>query len=231
MMQLYIRISKNSIAFAHEDEKKATLDFKSYAVNNAMSIAANLRVAFRETDILNKSSNTVKVLLDTPTLLIPLDDYIEEEAETQFYYVYPDMEKESVEVFVMPQLKCVALFCINKDLKMVLSDNFATVHLEPLMGSIWEQMHKKSEGKTNHALYCHFHGTHMDICSFRHNRFAFANTFEVHDIHDSVYFILGVWKQLGCQALKDDLIISGETDNKEALITELKQFLRRIVIE
>ena len=129
---------------------------------------------------------------------------------------------------VVPSLKNMAVFSINKDLKNVLNDHFEEVRIKPLMSSVWEYLQKRSLGTNNKKMYAYFHDGQMEVCSFNRTRVAFANKFEADNAENALYFILGSWKQIGGQAVSDDLYLCGNIADREKMIQDIKKFLTRV---
>lgn len=226
--QLFIRISKNSLSFARYCGEEEGICYEPYELKTGISMAANLREAFKTSNLLLKAPLKATVILDSPTMLVPLEDFQAEEMEEQYRMVFPACEGQTLEMSVVPALKNMAVFSINKDLKNVLNDHFEELRIKPLMSAVWEYLLRRSYGCNNKKLYAYFHDGQMELFSFNRTHFAFANTFEADSPENALYFILGVWKQIGCQAKIDDLFICGKPAQKEKLNEELKQFLGRI---
>jgi flagellar basal body rod protein FlgF len=88
-------------------------------------------------------------------------------------------------------------------------------------------------------LFGYFHEQHVEIFSFQQNRFRFVNTFEIRHSSDAVFFLLSVWKQLNMSAQTDELHLVGDlfqgttvnmTEEREALLTQLRQFLMKVYV-
>ena len=107
--------------------------------------------------------------------------------------------------FAVLRSSCVHEHSLNKDLRLVLTDNFSDIKVHPVCGSTWQYLQRRSMAGNNEKLYCYFHDGKMELCSFRKNRFRFSNTFEVAHANDAAYFILSVWNQLAMNEKKDDI--------------------------
>lgn len=225
---LLIRISDNSLSFAMDLGGQEGICFEPYEVKSGISMAANLREAFKSSNLLRRVCQKVTVILDSPTMLVPLEDFQAEEVEQQYRFVYPKSEGDTIEMSVIPASKNMAVFSINKDLKNVLVDHFGEVKIKPMMASVWDYFLKRSFGSKNKKMYAYFHDGKMDLCSFHRTSFAFSNSFEADSITNSIYYILGAWKQVRGQAMVDDLYICGNIDDREKLTEDLKQFLARV---
>lgn len=226
-----IRIGHQSMAFAlPAGNNNASTQYEPYTVKSGMSMAANLREAFKENDILLLSQNNaikrVQVLIDTPTLIIPIEEYNSEDNEAYYNHVFPDRKQDVVLQQPIAELNCVAIFSINKDLRTVINDHFADVRIQPLMVDVWTHLHHGSYATPSQKLYAYFHDQKVDIFAFRKNRFRFVNSYRLgnhsdatNDASDATYFAMYVWKQLAMEQKKDELYLLGElpTDIKETL--------------
>lgn len=225
--QLYIRISKNSLSFAMDCGDEG-ICYEPYEVKAGISMAVNLREAFKTSELLRKAPLKATVIIDSPTMLVPIEEFQAEEMEEQFHMVFSSCKGEAIEMSVVPALKNMAVFSMSRDLKTVLNDHFEDLRIKPLMSSVWEYLLRRSYGSNNKKLYAYFHDGKMELCCFQRTRFAFVNTFEADSPENAIYFILGVWKQIGAMAKVDDLFICGTPALKDKMNGELKQFLARI---
>lgn len=73
--RLTIRVSKNTLSFSVVDrEAEHQLIYEPYTVKSGVSIAANLRQAFGESELLQRGYQKVRVYIDTPILLVPIEN-------------------------------------------------------------------------------------------------------------------------------------------------------------
>jgi len=227
--RLTIRISKGSLSFsAVQKDAENQLLYHPYTVRSGISMAANLREAFQEDDILSLDWQRVLVLLDSPVLVIPTEEFQEDSYETYYHHCMSGHENDDIMFNVLPSLNAVAVYAINKDLKMVIHDHFQDVKIEHLCVSVWRHLHRRSFTGTRRKLYGYFHDKQLNICSFAQNRFRFINTYDVSHAHDATYFLLYVWKQLALDQRKDELHIAGDIPEKEELFAELRKYLQNI---
>ena len=57
---------------------------------------------------------------------------------------------------------------------------------------------------------------------------SLINSFNSKQNSDHIYYLLYVWQQLGYSQEKDQLFLIGEVESKDALLAELKRFLRQV---
>ena len=62
------------------------------------------------------------------------------------------------------------------------------------------------------------------------NHLLLANSFECKQTADRIYYLLYIWKQLGFEQERDEMHLTGELSDKEALLSELRKFIRQVFI-
>ncbi len=225
--QFIIRATSASLAFAYRRNEEQEVDYESYEMKRGVSLAMHLRDAFQKSPLLTHAPAEVALLVDTPVLLVPADDYNKQSVE-QYRYVYPDAPSAVVRSTLLPSLQTMALFAIEKDCAMVLADHFATVHIEPLMARLWDYLLRRDEGASHKTMYVYAYDDKIAVCAFHRRRFVFDNTFNVDNAPDAAYFILGAWKQVNLRGDKDHLLLCGSWRDGEEVTKELQQYLQHV---
>lgn len=226
--RLTIRIGRGTLSFAQESADGQQVIFEPYMVKSGVSMAANLREAFKSSDLLLNTPPRVRVLIDTDVLMVPVECFDENKMEAMYRHSFPG--KEALYYNVLPDLNAVAVFSMNKDLRLVIDDHFQDVRLITAISPVWRHLHQRSYTGARHKLYGYFHEKRLDIFSFHQNRFKFCNAFEASRAHDSLYFLLYVWKQLQLDPVYDELHIVGDIPEEEWLVSELKRYLQKAYV-
>ena len=228
--RLTIRVSNNALSFTVVDrEAEHQLIYAPYTVKNGVSLAANLRQAFKESPLLMRGYQKVRVFIDTPLLLVPVNEFREEDAAMLYQHAFPSHEGDAVIYRVQPSLDVVALFSINKDLKLVVEDNFSDVRFTPVLQPLWNYLHQRSFLGVNRKLFAYFHDKKLDIFCFEKNRFKFFNSFGAPHSKDALYYLLYVWKQLGLNQQRDELHLLGSIPDQEWLLYNSRLYIRRVL--
>ena len=226
-----LRIARNSMAFATPNETAiGGISYEPYVVKSGMSMAANLREAFLESPLLQGDFQRAQVLLDSPVLLTPLEEFNAQDAAPLFHYTFLGYENDELLNTVLPAQKAVAIYPMNKDLKLVLTDHFRDLRIMPLMQPVWSHAHKRNFVGMRKKLFAYFRGKQMDAFCFTQNRFRFANSFEISNESDAVYFLLHIWKTLGYHAQNDEMHLMGNLNNQMNLTKELKEYLKNVFV-
>ena len=228
--RLTIRIGRGTLSFSKPDNDGTNVIFEPYVVKSGVSMAANLREAFKTSDLLLEPAARVRILLDSDVLMVPVESFDEKDIETMFYHAFPSKEQEQVNYNVLPDLNAVAVFSINKDLRLVIDDHFQDVRLITALSPVWRHLHKRSFTGNRQKLFGYFHEKRLEIFSFQQNRFKFCNSFDASRAHDSLYFLLYVWNQLQLEPEHDELHIVGDIPEEEWLVSELKRFLQKAYV-
>lgn len=227
--RLTIRVSNQSLSFSVVDrEAEHQVIFESYTMKSGVSLAANLRQAFKESDLLMRGYNKVRVFLDAPVLVVPIEEFHEEDAQALYQHAFTGHDADAILYRVQPTLNVVAIFPINKDLKLVVEDNFKDVRFTPLLQPVWNYLHQRSFTGMYRKLYAYFHDKKIDIFCFEKNRFKFFNSFEASHSKDALYFMLYVWKQLGLNQQQDELHLVGSIPDKDWLLYNSKLYIKKV---
>ncbi|MBM6993130.1 MAG: DUF3822 family protein [Prevotella sp.] len=227
--RMTIRVSQGSLAFAIAEKDNAEqLAYRPYTIKSGVSVAANLREAFKTESEMLTCTPRARVLVNSPVLLLPIEEYDEKQCETLYMHSFPNIEGCAMMSNVLPDLNAVALFAVNKDLMTVVYDHYEDVKFLALMQPVWRYMHKRSFIGIHRKLFAHFHDNVLELFSFERNRFVFSNRFDVKHTKDALYFILFVWKELALDQQKDELYLSGDILEREKLLPDLQQHLRKV---
>ena len=226
-LRLTIRFSRNNMAFAVGDpQENGMLVYEPYEMNMGISVAANLREAFKVSELLQSGYKRLLAEIDTPVMLMPIDDFGTQDIETLYHHTYRRQGNEEILSSILPDLNAIAVFAINKDLKLVIDDHFKDIRIQPLMQSVWTHLYRRSYAGPRRKLYAYFHEKRMEVFSFQQNRFRFSNSYEATNEHDALYYLLYIWKLTGMDVEKDELYIVGDIHYQDWLIDKVKQHLK-----
>lgn len=224
-------MGRNTLAFASmADDDEKSIVYEPYVVKSGISMAANLREAFKQADLLLQAPPRAMVMVDADTLMVPIEEFSEKNIETLHNHAFPKREKEIVLYNVLPDLNAVAVFSISKDLNTVVSDHFQDTKFTSAITPVWRHLHQRSFTGTRQKLYAYFHESRLEVFCFQQNRFKFCNSFDASRCQDAVYFLLYVWNQLQLDAGKDELHLVGDLPDEALLTPTLKEFLQNVYV-
>lgn len=230
--RLTIRVSRHTLSFSTVDltAEANPVIFEPYTVKSGISMAANLREALKTMELAAYNYQRVMVLMDSNVLMIPVDLFCEAELDTLYRHSYSGTQADVVMHNVLPDLNAVAAFAVNKDLKLVIDDRFANANFICTVSPVWRYLHQRSFIGNRSKLYGYFHDGKLDIFSFMQRRFKYCNAFDASSAHDSLYYLLYVWKQLMLKPEYDEMHLVGDIPEQEWMLEELRRFLQRAYV-
>ena len=228
--KLILRIGRSTMAMLSHTPDSDEVVYEPYVVKSGISMAANLREAFKESDLLLQAPPRVRVLIDSDVLVVPVEVFDEQAMGEMHHHAFPGHEQDMAYYNVLPDLNAVAVFSMNKDLRTVLDDHFQDVRLVTACQPVWRHLHQRSFTGMHRKLYAWFHEKRLELFSFHQNRFKFCNSFEASRSKDAIFFIAYVWKQLQLQAEYDELHLIGSVPDQDAVTEELHRFLQKIYV-
>lgn len=226
--QLTLRVSQSALSFAVGDPKSdGSFVYNPYELNGSISLSANLREAFENAGILHGGYNRALLLVDGPVMLVPKEEYVESQAPQLYRYSFGGHEKDDIARAEIPELGVVAVFAVNRDIRIVIQDHFKRLNILPLMLPVWRHLYRKAFTGSRQKLFAYFHDKKLNIFRFEHARFRYANVFDCDHAHDALYYILYVWKLLGMNNAEDELYLVGDIPHKDWLTDSMGKYLSR----
>ena len=224
--RLVIRVGQGSLSFSTVE--RGEVMFERYALNSSISMAANMREALKNVPMLQMDGGRTLVMVDTPVLLVPVNEFKEELRELMYQHAFRGQEQQVVLHAVLPDLNSVSVFAVQKDLRTVLTDAFMQVRFMPVMASVWHHLLQRSYTGKHEKLFAYFHERRLEVFAFQKNRFKFCNSYQANNPNDALYYLLAAWKQLAMDAEHDELHLVGDVTEREQLIEEAQKFVKRV---
>lgn len=238
--EVVIRAGHNTLSFtAKQPGATGSIIHEPYMVKSGISMAANLREAFRTSPLLQQSFSSACVVLDTPVIMVPREQFSEETAPELFTYSFPSKTDALTLSEPIESLNAVAVFGINRDLRLVIDDHFPAATFRCAMSAVWRHIHRHNFSVVRNRLFAYFHEGLLDVFCFQKNRFKFCNQFEAPQAADALYYLLSVWKSLMLNPDHDEVCIVGDlpqaysgygmpTDSQCQLADELRRYVRQV---
>ncbi|MCH5312448.1 MAG: DUF3822 family protein [Prevotella sp.] len=230
--RITIRASQKTLSFSSVvlTNAEQPIVYEPYPMRSDISIAANMREALRTASLPLQGYTAAQVMVESPVLMIPFDVFDEEDCNELYKHTFADSGQRKILHNVLPNTNSVALFPINKDLKMVIDDHFNDVIYIAALSPVWNYLYRRSFTGVRNKLYAYFHDSKVDIFSYQQNRFRYTNQFNALRPYDAIYFMLYVWKLLGLRQSHDELHIVGDIPEKEVLVEEMRKYVHRVYV-
>lgn len=229
--RLLIRIGQSTLALLTHDGHQV-FDYEETEMRSGVSTAANLREWLKSQPLLSGSYSNVGILLHTPTLLVPTDEFDSSDSEALYKYTFSHHDHDEVRHLVLPTLHAVVVFGIDKDLLTVVTDHFTACQWQPVCLSVWQRFGKRTlqPNREQQRLHVYFHDGHADVFSFNGSHFKFSNIFAVTHAKDALYYVLNAFTQQGMKATRDEVMVVGHMANKKWLVQQLETYVGRVSV-
>lgn len=227
---LSIRLSADGFSFSiHPPQKEAEVFLASYPVNVSYSMTANLKKMLQATEELKYTYGQTNILIDTQRFTpVPFDLFEDEQTEQLFYQNFQRTDNETVLCNILGKSNIALIFGMDKHTHQLINESFPHARIFACASPLTEYFTCQSREANNRRLYVLFHPNRMEVFALDKGKLLLINSFNSKHTSDHIYYLLYVWQQLGYSQEKDQLFLTGEVESKDALLAELKRFLRQV---
>ncbi|MDE6347624.1 MAG: DUF3822 family protein [Bacteroides sp.] len=205
--------------------------FYDRAVDESLSLTANLKQTFRELEWSQYTFRRVNVLMTNNRFtFVPLEFFEDEQAEIIFYHNHPKRENETVQYNILPKSNIVVLFGMDRSACTFLREQYPDVRFYSQTSPFIDYFAAKSHLGNSRKMYAHLRKDAVDLYGYERGRLLMANSFSCRTTPDRIYYLLYVWQQLGFEQEHDELHLAGDLHDKELLLPELRKFIRQVFI-
>lgn len=229
---LSIRLSTDGFSFSiynpiHDD----SLSVIDKEIDPALSLTANLKTVFHESDFLCHDFKRVNVMMTGKRFtIVPLELFDEEQAEFLFYHNHQKRENETVICNILKKNNVTIIFGLDKSAYTFLKEQYPDANFYSQSTPLIEHFSIKSRLGNSKKMYASVRNEGIDIYCFERGHLLLANSFECIHTEDRIYYLLYVWKQLEFNQERDELHLTGALPDKEVLISELKKFIVQVFV-
>ena len=229
---LSIRLSTDGFSFSiYNPLHESSLSFFEKETNASLSLTANLKQIFRETEFLTLPYRRVNILMaDKRFTHVPTDFFEEEQAGILFYHNHSPKENEIVLHNVLSRSNVTVIFGMDRSAYLFLKEQYPEARFYSQASPLNEYFSTKSRLGNSKKMYVSLRKNAMDLFCYERGHLLLANSFECGQTADRIYYLLYIWKQLGFDQERDELHLTGILADKENLVTELRKFILQVFI-
>ena len=227
--RIVIRLGADCISCSASDpQAPRRMAFECFEMKSGVSQSANLREAFKTLELLMSGYGRALVMVDAPTMLIPINEFDQDVVSDLFKHSFTTNKCDDIHTSFLTELGVVACFPVNNDVRLVIEDHFKDSRFIPAVQPVWLHLYRRSITGLRTKVYAYFHDYSMDVFCYANGRFKYSNKFEVGPYQNALYFLLYVWRQLGLNNESDEMHIAGSYADSDTLIEKLRQHVRRV---
>lgn len=228
---LSIRLSTDGFCFAvHNPSADEQYAYMPYSIDPLKSMAANLKVAIQETEMLKHTYANVNIIIaDTAYTIVP-KEYFDESYERELYTQnFPQTPNSTVVRHnLVSDEQAVVLFGVEGTLHKLLTEKYAKASVYASVSPLITYGTEKSYAINGRYCLAHLHKHYIDLLCFANGAPLFTNTFSNRDTADTLYFLLNCWQMLGLSQTDDILHLAGNARNAKTLAKELEKYIKHI---
>jgi hypothetical protein len=249
LKSLSIRISTDGLSFCvYTPTAAQPYHYETYDVKPVISMAANLKEALQNVDLLKEPYQRVNVLVSTPMFTtVPTVAFDREHIEDTFNFTFygttspsPSLgnthtEQQHISYNVLRRSGIAIIFGLDRNVYQLLHDDFPRARFYAAASTLTEQFSERSMIGTGRKMFAYIHDQAnlnniltgsgmMTLYCFEQGRLLYVNTYTVRGLNDCQFFLLQVWKNLGFDQLDDSLVIV-EDENPIATSDDVAQQL------
>lgn len=229
---LSVRLSPEEFFYSiYNPTNEKAYSFLSKATNENLSMAANVKEALKDSEILKQSYKRVNIMVVTKRFtLIPFELFEDEQAETIFYHNQTRQDNEVVLYNILKKANVVVVFAIDKSVHQQITDQFPDACFYCQASSLTEYFSGRSKLGNNLKMYACLRKNSVDVLCYDRGRILLINNFKCSATSDIIYYLLYVWKELDFSQERDELHLTGMFTDKEGLVNGLKKFVRQLFV-
>ena len=228
--QLVIRIGQSTLALLLHDGHQIA-HYEETVMRSGISTAANLRDWLKAQPLLMAPHATTTILLHTPTLIVPLDEFDTADTNALYTYTFSGHDRDVVTHTVLNDRHAVVVFGIDKDLDTVLTDQYGSCRWLPVCLPVWRRMGGRGgHHRERQRLHVYFHDGQADVFSFNGSHFKFSNQFPATHAKDALYYVLNAFTQQGMKATRDEVVVLGALPNRKWFVEQLGQYVGSVTV-
>ena len=233
-LTLSIRIFADGFSFFVCDPQTSSLVRGEHFLRGDEPLATHLQRELNRSDYNNRQIDQVYVLICTPSLHVPLEEFHRDEAAAfyAFSLAEQDMSRLRVAYTIQPDLESAEIYAIERDVEDTILQFFPTARFFASRAMLMERLKRYEDSSDEHyrRLYAVISAEGLEVVFFHDRHLLFANSFEATTNIDIQYFTLNVWQMFNLDSEQDRLELIVETNEKQAqtLHVDFSAYVRHV---
>ncbi|MCR4995247.1 MAG: DUF3822 family protein [Bacteroidales bacterium] len=213
-LTLSIRIYADGFSFFVCDPQTSSLFRGEHFRVDDEPLAMRLQRELARSEYNNRQIDQAFVLICTPSLHVPLEEFHRDEAASFYAFSLADRDMSDLRVAytIQPELESVEVYAFGRDVEDAVLQFYPTARFFASRAMLMERLmlHEQDADRRHRRLYACVTAEGLEVIAYSDNRLRFANTFECSASADIQYFTLNAWQMLGYEAEQDHLILISE---------------------
>ena len=166
----------------------------------------------------------VRILVNTQHFALFPAAYDDYDAQEVFDSMYPDQEGD----MAMSHLKRCDVniaFEVPNGVLGFLQRTFSTPPVFHRLHPLCEHYKRLNEGTEISRMFLNLSNGHMDMVVYRKGQIVLTNSYNYRSAQDAAFFALHAWDSLGLDRLIDEVQLTGDKTERDAIAPILRQYI------
>jgi hypothetical protein len=200
-------------------------------VNAGYSLTANLKEMLARTDALHHDFRDVNILMDTTRFTtVPQALFRDEQMEAFFGQNFAPVHNEIVLCNELGRSEVTVVFGMDKHAHQWLTEHYPEARFFAAVSPLIEHFARRSAESAVRQLFVHLGEQKMEVLAYDHGQPLLINAFKCNTHADRLYYLLYIAQQLGMDAERDEVCLTGDLREKQTLTEELRKFVRQVTV-
>lgn len=230
---LSIRITADGFSFfVTEAYSGDLLHREDYPAKGADLLLQTLTKAIIRPTITRQEFNQVRVVIDSDSTCIPMDEFRQEDLDALYKQVFSqsDVAQNKVCHTVIEQLGVVEAFTVPQKVYDLVMEHFPTAIITNSYATVMQRVASfcQRRNPASQPLFAYVQNDQLFIFSIFADALLFANSFTIEKEQNALFFLLSVWKELGLDVRENYCFIGGDPTPTQRLIEEARNYLLHV---
>lgn len=227
---LYIYITDSSLYFVKQAKgRDSNLQTAHCDINPGMPFAAVIDEFLAERQSMLEGADKVRVIVDSPSVLIPLAEFSEDTFREYYKYCIPSDYECRIFCDTLPVANAMLVFSVAENVYSILTDRFEKPYFCSSIAAISSNfMRKSSTQVAPKRILCALREEAIDIVAAEAGKLLLVNSFSVRATSDILYYTLATASKLGISAETDTFFIAGEEQAAKVAMEEFRKVVRNV---
>jgi hypothetical protein len=150
------------------------------------------------------------------------------DAPNYFYFNNPQRGGESLHHEDVRGYDAVNIFSVPGVVVNALKKLFEKFTVHHRLTVLLDAARLSSLTQPGKSMFLHVRGAGLDVVVVEDRKLLFANAFTFKSVEDAVYYVMMVCSQLLLDPEKANVVLSGELDKDESLVSHVRKYIRHL---
>ena len=206
----------------------STVQDDRFPVSESSAAADVLRQALRKPYLMDYQFQSVELIADTPTTIVPLEHFNKGDMLAFYRLSFPGRQANvaDMQYQILSSLEVVMVFSLDQNILRIVQECYPDVRaccsdallLEHFAAQ--QEKHPAPDAEPQSDVYLHVADQHFFLAAFRRSKLLYAASQAANTDSDRAFLLLGIWKALDLHPQRDVCHLQGASEELKKTIGE-----------